>query len=353
MSAGPRNGPASCSARLPVEECARDVRATRLPIGRGRGWRVRLSDLPQRPIVGYDARSGELLSEYCVRFRDGSDPEAGERLPDADDVLAKWLALRDGRGAHDRERPTSTRWDASSIRRWCAATWLPCRTGRRGVSTPQGGRGDERRSAAAVERRLRRPRASLRARLHEGDRLRRRRPAPPDRRDRQHLDRGDAVQLPPPRACRARQGGRPSRGRHPARVQLDRDLRRNHDGDRGDEDLAGQPRGDRGLDRADGARLPVRRRDRALRLRQDDSRLRDGARPPRRPLADALRRLDPARSLAGQGRDDPGRLRGDRQARHRRDDRTTTSTSSRAAPARAPAPAARSSPPTRWPAHSR
>jgi hypothetical protein len=49
---------------------------------------------PHRPLVGYDARSGELLSEYCVRFRDGSDPEAGERLPDADDVLAKWLALR-------------------------------------------------------------------------------------------------------------------------------------------------------------------------------------------------------------------------------------------------------------------
>src|SRR5690349_18509102 len=49
---------------------------------------------PQRPIVGYDARSGELLSEYCVRFLDGSEPEAGERLPDADDVLAKWLALR-------------------------------------------------------------------------------------------------------------------------------------------------------------------------------------------------------------------------------------------------------------------
>ena len=49
---------------------------------------------PHRPIVGYDTRSGELLSEYCVRFRDGSDPEAGERLPDADDVLAKWLALR-------------------------------------------------------------------------------------------------------------------------------------------------------------------------------------------------------------------------------------------------------------------
>jgi hypothetical protein len=49
---------------------------------------------PHRPLVGYDARSGELLAEYCVRFRDGSGPEAGERLPDSDDVLAKWLALR-------------------------------------------------------------------------------------------------------------------------------------------------------------------------------------------------------------------------------------------------------------------
>jgi hypothetical protein len=44
---------------------------------------------PQRPIVSYDARSGELLSEYCVRFRDESD-----RLADADDVLAKWMALQ-------------------------------------------------------------------------------------------------------------------------------------------------------------------------------------------------------------------------------------------------------------------
>ena len=49
---------------------------------------------PQRPIVAYDADTGEPLSEFCVRFRDGSEPEAGERLPDADDVLAKWMALR-------------------------------------------------------------------------------------------------------------------------------------------------------------------------------------------------------------------------------------------------------------------
>ena len=49
---------------------------------------------PHRPIVAYDAGSGELLSEYCVSIPDGSDPDAGEWLPDADDVLAKWMALR-------------------------------------------------------------------------------------------------------------------------------------------------------------------------------------------------------------------------------------------------------------------
>jgi len=52
-----------------------------------------------RPIVAYDASSGELLSEYCVRFPDGGEPGAGRWLPDADDVLAKWLALHgDERG---------------------------------------------------------------------------------------------------------------------------------------------------------------------------------------------------------------------------------------------------------------
>jgi hypothetical protein len=48
---------------------------------------------PHRPIVAYDTRSGELLNEYCVGFPDRSEPAAGERLPDADDVLAKWMSL--------------------------------------------------------------------------------------------------------------------------------------------------------------------------------------------------------------------------------------------------------------------
>jgi hypothetical protein len=49
---------------------------------------------PHRPILSFDTATGELLSEYCVGFPDRSEPAAGERLPDADDVLAKWMSLR-------------------------------------------------------------------------------------------------------------------------------------------------------------------------------------------------------------------------------------------------------------------
>jgi hypothetical protein len=70
---------------------------------------------PQRPVVSYDARSGELLSEYCVRFRDRSD-----RLPDADDVLAKWMALRNDE-AHvlgiANLDPVGTQLDPEMVRR--------------------------------------------------------------------------------------------------------------------------------------------------------------------------------------------------------------------------------------------
>jgi hypothetical protein len=49
---------------------------------------------PHRPILAYDTETDELLSEYCVTFPDRSEPALGERLPDADDVLAKWMSLR-------------------------------------------------------------------------------------------------------------------------------------------------------------------------------------------------------------------------------------------------------------------
>jgi hypothetical protein len=53
--------------------------------GEGYGYLI----YPHRPVVSYDADSREPLSELCVRF-----PDSGEWLPGADDVLAKWMALR-------------------------------------------------------------------------------------------------------------------------------------------------------------------------------------------------------------------------------------------------------------------
>ena len=48
---------------------------------------------PHRPIVAYLPRTGALLNEYCVAFPDHTRPYGSARLPDADDVLAKWMAL--------------------------------------------------------------------------------------------------------------------------------------------------------------------------------------------------------------------------------------------------------------------
>ena len=48
---------------------------------------------PHKPIVAYVPATGELLSEYCVAFPDETRPYGSPRLPDSDDVLAKWMAL--------------------------------------------------------------------------------------------------------------------------------------------------------------------------------------------------------------------------------------------------------------------
>jgi hypothetical protein len=82
---------------------------------------------PHRPLVAYETATGRLLTEYCVRFED-----AGERLPDADDVLAKWIAISGG----ERELmktanvdppgkqidPEHVRRDLERLREWRAAT---------------------------------------------------------------------------------------------------------------------------------------------------------------------------------------------------------------------------------------
>jgi hypothetical protein len=48
---------------------------------------------PHKPIVAYLPETGTMLNEYCVAFPDRSRPYGSPRLPDSDDVLAKWMAL--------------------------------------------------------------------------------------------------------------------------------------------------------------------------------------------------------------------------------------------------------------------
>jgi hypothetical protein len=49
---------------------------------------------PHKPIVAYLPQTGQLLNEYCVEFPDETRPYGSVRLPDSDDVLAKWMALK-------------------------------------------------------------------------------------------------------------------------------------------------------------------------------------------------------------------------------------------------------------------
>jgi hypothetical protein len=59
----------------------------------GLGERYAYLVYPHKPIVAYLPGTGALLNEYCVAFPDHSKPYGSARLPDSDDVLAKWMAL--------------------------------------------------------------------------------------------------------------------------------------------------------------------------------------------------------------------------------------------------------------------
>ena len=83
--------------------------------------------------------------------------------------------------------------------------------------------------------------------------------------------------------------------------------------------VADQPRGDRRLDRAGRARPPVRRPRVPGRLRQDDPRRGDGARPPRHPGPRPLQRHDHAGHVQGQARGRGHGVRGDRRLPGRQD----------------------------------
>jgi hypothetical protein len=49
---------------------------------------------PHQPIVSYAPQTGTPLGEHCVAFPDRSSLNENTCLPDADDVLAKWMALQ-------------------------------------------------------------------------------------------------------------------------------------------------------------------------------------------------------------------------------------------------------------------
>lgn len=61
--------------------------------GRGSGAAYAYLIYPHKPIVAYMPQTGKLLNEYCVAFPDLTKPYGSSRLPDSDDVLAKWMAL--------------------------------------------------------------------------------------------------------------------------------------------------------------------------------------------------------------------------------------------------------------------
>ena len=48
---------------------------------------------PQKPLVAFVPETRQLLSEYCVEFPELASSLSVSRLPDSDDVLAKWMAL--------------------------------------------------------------------------------------------------------------------------------------------------------------------------------------------------------------------------------------------------------------------
>ena len=89
---------------------------------------MRTSIYPHKPIVAYLAQTGRLLSEYCVTFPDETRPYGSSRLPDSDDVLAKWMALTGDERRCCRPR-TCTFPDGSSIRTPCGVTCGVSRAG--------------------------------------------------------------------------------------------------------------------------------------------------------------------------------------------------------------------------------
>jgi hypothetical protein len=61
--------------------------------GEGSGTEYAYLIYPHKPIVAYMPQSGAIINEYCVAFNREDAGAPAARLPDADDVLAKWMLL--------------------------------------------------------------------------------------------------------------------------------------------------------------------------------------------------------------------------------------------------------------------
>jgi hypothetical protein len=66
---------------------------TETPAGGADGVPYAYLVYPHKPLIAYLPQTNRLLSEYCVEFPDETRPYGSARLPDSDDVLAKWMAL--------------------------------------------------------------------------------------------------------------------------------------------------------------------------------------------------------------------------------------------------------------------
>jgi hypothetical protein len=96
---------------------------------------------PHKPIVAYLPGSNSLLSEYCVEFPDRSDRLYGPKLPDSDDVLAKWMLIRAdeerllrGANMHLPGRQVDPQRVRSDL--WRLAEWERTRSARDSSSEP-------------------------------------------------------------------------------------------------------------------------------------------------------------------------------------------------------------------------
>ena len=325
--------------------------------GPRRRARLRVSDLPAQADRRLRPETGELLSEYCVAFPDESRPYGSARLPDSDDVLAKWMALTrrrapaDRRGQHaparapGRPRPRAPRPRAA---RALGARARLARTPRRPITWPP--REHQRhfdlkhRSRSLTEGP---ERAAARAYLHG---------IGYSAEDLAKPIVGVAhswIETMPCNfnnrvlAAKVKEGIRAAGGTPMElnTIAISDGITMGTAGMRASlvsreliadsiELVASAHQFDALVD--------------DLRLRQDDPGHRDGARAPGHPRADALRRLDPPRSLQGRRGDDPAGLRGRRPVRRRARSPRRSCTSSRRRPRPAPAPAAASSPRTRW-----